>query len=963
MNIRAVIFDLDGVIVDTAEHHYLAWKQLAEELGIACPPDLKDRVRGISRMEALKILLGEAWPSYRDQAQELANRKDAYYRELIEGLGPQDLLPGVTEFLKDLKVNGVKVGVATVSRNGRTVLSRLGILDEFDAIVDGHSGARSKPAPDLFLYAAARLGVPPSECLVIEDAAAGIEGAKAAGMWAVGLGPKERFRAVRPDLVIPSLTGITLKKLLSALAAQMASRKAWTVREAPFDPEKQRQMETIFTVGNGYLGTRGTLEERYPGDLPATLISGLYDNAPLVHTELVNVPNWTSCQLVVEGERFALERGEVLACERELDLREGILRRRVRWRSPKGHTAELLIERWASMAEPHLCVLRLLVTPLDFDGEVELRAEIDGMVETPGVISPTEVGLCHWAWVGQGHPSPQRAFLHLRTRKSEVDLCVATHLAVEGPASVRYVPCTCPWQPGVVARFALRRGETAVITKLASLYTSREAADPVQAALAELDRAVEAGYSALLSKHRARWDELWERCDVEIEGDEVAQRAVRFNLYHLLIAAPYHTDRASIPAKALSGFGYRGHVFWDTDVFILPFFAFTLPEVARNLLLYRYHTLPAARERAVQVGCEGAMYAWESADDGREVTPKWVPSESGDPIRILCGDLEQHISADVAYALWLYWQATGDDAFMRDYGAEVVLSTAAFWASRVEYNPEQGRYEIRNVMGPDEYHEQVDNNAFTNAMAQWNIQFALELWEWLKGSYPQKARELARCLGLDKGTLTRWQDVAQRMYIPCDPSTGLIEQFDGFFQLRDIDLSSLEPRDKSLQALLGRGEVQRAQVIKQPDVLMLLYLLRDRYGERVKRANWDYYEPRTDHDFGSSLGPPIHAALGAELGLTKKAYEHFVRAALVDLKDLRGNTGDGIHAASAGGLWQALVFGFGGLKLTPEGPKAWPRLPEHWKRVTFRICYHGKRFLLELVQGEEGPVYPRALTS
>jgi len=531
-------------------------------------------------------------------------------------------------------------------------------------------------------------------------------------MWAVGLGPKERFRAVRPDLVIPSLTGITPEKLLSTLAARMASRETWTVREAPFDPKKQRQMETIFTVGNGYLGTRGTLEERYPGDLSATLISGLCDDAPLVHTELVNTPNWTPCYLMVEGERFALDRGEVLACERNLDLREGILRRHVRWRSPKGHTAELLIERWASMAEPHLCVLRLLVTPLDFEGEVELRTEIDGMVETPGVTSPTEVGLCHWAWAGQGHPSPQRAFLHLQTRKSEVDLCVATHLAVEGRASVRYVPCTCPWQPGVVARFALRRGETAVITKLASLYTSSEA-----------------GYSALLSKHRARWDELWERCDVEIEGDEVAQRAVRFNLYHLLIAAPYLTDRASIPAKALSGFGYRGHVFWDTDVFILPFFAFTLPEVARSLLLYRYHTLPAARERAVQVGCEGAMYAWESADDGREVTPKWVPSETGGPVHIRCGDLEPHISADVTYAVWLYWKATGDDVFIRDYGAEIVLSTAAFWASRVEYNPKQGRYEIRNVMGPDEYHEQVDNNAFTNAMAQWNIQFALELWE------------------------------------------------------------------------------------------------------------------------------------------------------------------------------------------------------------------------------------------
>jgi kojibiose phosphorylase len=448
---------------------------------------------------------------------------------------------------------------------------------------------------------------------------------------------------------------------------------------------------------------------------------------------------------------------------------------------------------------------------------------------------------------------------------------------------------------------------------------------------------------------------------VEIAGDERAQLAVRFNLYHLLIAAPYHTERTSIPAKALAGFGYRGHVFWDTDVFMLPFFALTLPQVARKLLLYRYHTLPRAREKAREAGYRGAMFAWESADDGRETTPRWVPGEGGEPVPILCGDLEQHITADVAYAVWFYWQTTGDDDFMRDYGAELVLSTAAFWASRVEYDPEKGRYEIRGVMGPDEYHERVDNNAFTNAMARWNIEAALEALNWLRRSYPEKAEALEKVLGLREEELARWREVAQRMYVPQDPASGLIEQFEGFFDLKEVDLAELGPRTRSLQAILGREGVQKTQVLKQPDVLMLLYLLRDRYDERTVRANWDHYEPRTDHDFGSSLGPAIHAALACELGEPEGAYRHFMRAALVDLEDLRGNTADGIHAASCGGVWQALVFGFAGVEFTPQEPVARPRLPAGWRRLSFKLRYRGETYLFDLGPGSRGPVVPHRI--
>ncbi len=955
MDIGAVIFDLDGVIVDTAQHHFLAWRRLAEELGIAYPPDLKDRVRGISRMEALKIVLEDAWPTYEPQAQELAGRKDAYYRELIEGLGPQDLLPGVAELLADLKGNGVKVGVATVSRNGTTVLSRLGILAEFDAIVDGHSGAESKPAPDLFLYAARDLGIPPSQCLVVEDAPAGIVAAELAGMRSLAIGEEKLFAEVRPDLVLPGLAGLTHQGLMRALAEAAERASTWLVEAG--DELSPRAKETVLAVGNGYLSTRGTCEEKHPGELRATLISGVYDQVPIYFTELANCPDWTRVELEVEGQRFSPGSGQVTE-DRALDLRDGVLHRRVHWKTPRGQEVEIQTMRFASLAEPHLCLQTYAVTPLAGETRVRLLLPLEAAPGNPGLPPLPEVAINHWEVIASAAEGRQ-VYLLLRTRRSGIELAASLGIHVHGIPEERIQVQAWPGPcPGLSLTAGLAPGETLQVAKFAAYATSRETSDPVSASRARLEGAERKGAAELLSEHRAAWARLWARCDVEIAGDELAQRAVRFNLYHLLIAAPYHTDRASIPAKALSGFGYRGHVFWDTDVFMLPFFAFTLPEVARNLLLYRYHTLPGARENARARGYAGARYAWESADDGREVTPRWVPAESGEPIPILCGELEQHISADVAYAVWHYWRATGDDGFMRDHGVEILLATAAFWARLVERGL-NGRYEIRGVMGPDEYHERVDNNAFTNAMARWNIEAALEALNWLRRSYPEKAEELEKVLGLREEEIARWREVAQRMYVPQDPASGLIEQFDGFFDLKEVDLAELGHRTRSLQAILGREGVQRAQVLKQPDVLMLLYLLRDRYDARTVRANWDYYEPRTDHAFGSSLGPAIHAALACEVGEPEEAYRHFLRAALVDLEDLRGNTADGVHAASAGGVWQAVVFGFAGLQLTPTGPVAQPRLPKHWQRLRFSIRYRGRTYRFDLTQGMAGPVKPQ----
>jgi beta-phosphoglucomutase len=967
MDIRAVIFDLDGVLTDTAEYHFQAWKRLADEEGIPFTRADNEALRGVSRRQSLELLL-KGRPVTEAQAQALMERKNAYYNELIKQISPADLLPGVRELLAELRQAGLKIAVASASKNARAVLDGLRIWDSVDALADGYSVARTKPAPDLFLHAAAQVGCPPSACLAVEDAAAGIEAAEAAGMWTLALGPAERFSDVRPDALLPSLEGVTWERILAALEAGQAAAQTWTVRETeppirntPNDPHRIQRQETVFTIGNGYLGTRGSFEEGLPGDLPATLIHGLFDDAPVVYTELVNAPNWLACHLIVEGQPFRMDQGEVLAYERRLDLRDGVLTRFVRWRSPKGHTLELRIQRWASMAQPAICALHCGVTALDFAGEMELVAELNGAVENP--LPPFLLGLTHWQLLDQGHPTAQSAFLHLRTRASQIELGAAMHLAVDGVTSVDYLPRDCPQRPSVLARFHLEPGQTAVATKLVAFMTLtpnplscrngfsrdfRRGGEGDEGLGSLLADAVATGYSRLLARHRQRWAELWRDCDVVIEGDEVAQRAVRYNLFQLLIAAPHHTDRASIPAKTLSGFGYRGHVFWDTDIFIIPFFTFTRPELARNLLMYRYHTLPGARQKARQAGYAGAMFAWESAGDGRETTPRWVPLPNGELVRIWCGDIEHHISADVAYAVWHYWQATGDDGFMRDYGAEILLDTAVFWGSRAEYNPERERYEINDVIGPDEYHEHVNNNAFTNRMVQWHLERALDTLAWLRERHPDKARELEERLDLSQARLARWEDIRRRIAIPHDPASGLIEQFEGFFALEELDWGALEPRTRSVQELLGMERIQHVQAIKQPDVLMLLYLLRDEYDEKALRVNWDYYAPRTDHTYGSSLGPAIHAILACALGKRDAAYTHFLRAALVDLEDLRKNTKDGIHAASAGGVWQAIVMGFAGMALTPEGPTFAPRLPKGWRRLQFTLKYRGRAFPVDL---------------
>ncbi|MHC5722747.1 MAG: beta-phosphoglucomutase [Nostoc sp.] len=709
----------------------------------------------------------------------------------------------------------------------------------------------------------------------------------------------------------------------------------WILIETQFDPEQLHSKETVFTIGNGYLGTRGSFEEGYPQASPATFIHGVYDDVPVVYTELVNCPDWLPLVVIVNGDRFRLDQGEILRYDRQLDLRYGLISRSLRWRSPSGKTIDISFERFASLADPHVLALRCHLTAVDFDGLIEVQASINGY--------PENQGFNHWEGLDQGK-TDQGIWLQRSTRNSRIELGMAAKVTILGTEASLQVN-TAPGYPTLSTTFFAKAQQTVTVEKLVTVFTSREIETPVPAAQEKLAHLPD--YATLLKANEQAWSEVWQQSDILIEGDSTAAFAVRYNLFQLLIAAPQHDDKVSIPAKTLSGFGYRGHIFWDTEIFMQPLFLFTQPAIARNLLSYRWHTLDGARRKAAHDGYKGAMFAWESAVTGDEVTPRWAIGSDfyGEDVRIWCRDREIHINADIPYAIWNYWQATGDDEWMQKRGAEVILDAAIFWGSRVEFNPEREKYEIRGVIGADEYHEFVHNNAFTNRMAQWHLEKAIAVYDWLAENFPERVSELEEKLQLTFEERSHWQDIIAKMLFFYEPLTELIEQFEGFFQLEDINLADYEPRDRSMQPILGMDKTNKSQVLKQPDVLMLLYLMRESadfpYNEKALQTSWDYYAPRTDITYGSSLGPAVHAILASDLGKSTEAYELFIRALMVDLEDNRGNTSDGIHGASAGGIWQAVIFGFGGIQITENGPVANPHLPPGWTRLKFKLHWQG----------------------
>jgi len=733
------------------------------------------------------------------------------------------------------------------------------------------------------------------------------------------------------------------------------STDAWVVEEPGLDPERASFYEALFTVGNGRLGTRGSLEEGHRGQLSGTYLNGVYDGHDVPVINLVNVPDWVDTTVFVDGIRLDVDTCTVVAHQRVLDLRDGLLTRTTVFEDTAGRRTRLDTVRCASMADRRVCALRIEVTPENHSSEIRIESGINGdrrnLERLPlypeGTVFAPETRWEKWARARHLRESSRSAegdalYLQMRTIDTGVDLAFAAATTFDPPpqhSSVRQASERITEQ--TLHRAA--PGETVRMDKVVAICTSRDPDHPAQETLHDRCRAVLAehraagGFDTIITASRAVWTRLWDDCDCEVVGNTRYTRALRFSVYHLLIAANPEDPTVNIGANALSGERYRGHVFWDTEIFMLPFFILTQPDTARALLRYRHHTLDGARANSREYGTGGARYPWESADTGREECPQFTHDGAN---RFWTREEEIHVSADVAYGIFRYVEATRDTPFLHDVGAEILFETSRFWADRAEPAREGTGYELRQVMGPDEFHSHIDNNAFTNRLAQWHLEQAVSLYDELRGQYPDTLTDVGSRIGLKPEERDRWQEIADGL-VAARQSDGVIEQFTGYFERDDVPITEW---DENNMPRYPKGyhhfNCETTKLLKQPDVVQLIYLLPDEFDARTKKANFDYYEARTLHK--SSLSPCIHAIIGIEVGDTTRAVQYFERSALVDLTDNQGNTAEGIHIASAGGTWQILVNGFGGLRILGGRVTLNPWLPRDWDGIRFRLRWRGR---------------------
>jgi trehalose/maltose hydrolase-like predicted phosphorylase len=708
---------------------------------------------------------------------------------------------------------------------------------------------------------------------------------------------------------------------------------AWQLIEDGYEPAREAETEALFAIANGLLGvrasraiSRGPTWVTYQHQLnwaswPRTYIAGLFDTPNVLPPVpgLVPAPDWLRLRIWVNDRLLLLRSGVLQRHRRTLDMRRGLLVTDWEQRALGGQVVKVRTLRAVSLADRALAVQLLR---LGIEGE-PARVRLEASFEFTGsALELLRIERYAALW---------------RTAESGKTVAIAARAGLYAEQStasehIGALKWTWTWEqePDKPAHFgrlvAFAKGDT-------------KGSDTERRASEAMARAEKVGWRAVLASHEEAWIKRWQLSDVEVDGDGKIQRALRFAIYHLISAANPDDEHVSIGARALTGDAYLGHVFWDTEIYLLPFYIFTWPEAARALLMYRYHTLPGARAKAAKFGYRGALYAWESTDTGEETTPEKVIDSEGRLIPVLCGIEEHHISADIAYAVWQYCQATLDDEFFLAAGAEILIETARFWASRARLEGD-GHYHIRGVIGPDEYHETINDNAYTNVMAAWNIERGLETIVILRERWPDRCQVMLARLELSEGELERWTEVANRLVRGQDPQTGMIEQFAGYFGLEDIDVAAYSSRTAPMDVVLGRARTAASQVIKQADVVALFALLPDLYDERTKKRNFSYYEARCGH--GSTLSPALHALVAARLEALELAERYLHQTADIDLDSPTVSSAGGVHIAALGGLWMAIIIGFAGFRTMGEELAFDPVLPEKWRQIVFRIQWRGR---------------------
>lgn len=714
---------------------------------------------------------------------------------------------------------------------------------------------------------------------------------------------------------------------------------SWLIKENKWTKSLQNIHEAQFALGNGYLGTRAVLEEIPHDAMPGTYITGIYDKMFSQVAELVNLPNPFNFIFTIQGEKLALGIMDVLKHQRILNLKKGLLLRHTLYQNNKKHHFDYQCLRFVSMNNKDTGVMQIALTSLDSACTIDINTGIDTSVYNAPIL--TEGQKRHFRIKELGQFQNARYLLVQTLEKKHIIIYWSGFYYETGGRKIL--------AKDSISRLKLKKNQTIIFTKIFCIKHF-----PSQSKIVKYKRETfkkfykvfHTEFDMLIKKHIQSWEKLWRRADILVEGKAELQRNIRFNIYHMLICAPTDNGFSSIGARTLTGEGYRGHIFWDAEIFLMPFYLFTMPKTAKNILLYRCLRLKKARKIAKKLNFRGTMFPWESADTGEEETPTWARDIDGSIIKIHTHKMEHHITADIAYAVYNYYLATDDERFMERYGYEVLFETARFWASRVEYNKEKNRYEINHVIGPDEFHIDVNNDAYTNMMAKWNLTIACKIFYKIRENAPLVYQHLQRKLNLKCKEVENWEEIASLISINMNKK-GVIEQFDGYFKLKRVILT--ETDENGMPVLPKRLEIKelgKTQLVKQADTLMLIYLLSDNFDLKTKKANCDFYMKRTLHK--SSLSPSIHSTLALECLDLHRAYDLFNVSSCIDIDNLYGNTKEGIHGACLGGTWQAIVFGFAGIGIKEKKLFINPRMPISWKKMIFSLLWKDKLLQLDL---------------
>ena len=719
-------------------------------------------------------------------------------------------------------------------------------------------------------------------------------------------------------------------------------KRDWLIEDKDYSPKKELYWETVFALSNGYMASRGALEENHfcpeVKSCFGTYVAGIFDKYKADYQAIVNQPDFFNTGIYVNGELMNMNKGRVEGYTRYLDMHDGVVVRKFIWTDSRKEKTEFEITRFISKADEHIAVLHYRIKPLNYDGRIRVNSILDGNVTNIDFhVSGYQLRDEKYYFIDDRHGAgsmPGGGYLTVNTRTTQLSVCEAFKCEVR--ENEKKIPVKISGKARKLifdnnVRFKVRQGASYSFLKLIAVYSSKDGVPNLKRSCADkLKKASLKGYDRLLAEHTGEWHGIWDVSNITIDGDKRDQRNVRFNIYHLIQMGNKNNPYVNIGSRGLTSEMHYGNCFWDTELFIMPFFIFTDPDAAKALVKYRYLTLPAAREKAGKLLFKGAMYPWMSSYPGHEQADYWEYA-----------NIAVHIVSDVVFGLMNYYRATNDREFMLDYGLEMLIETARFWASRVDYSPARKRYVINVVKGPNEY-AIANNNTYTNWTARWNLIQARKMVEWARRNHPGEFRAVSQKTKFALEEMNGWMKIINNMYINHDKKKDLYVEDDQILEKRPVDIRKMKP-GKAITTELGYtwDTFLRLKIVKQADVLLLMYLHRESFTKRQILNAWKFYEPLTLHD--SSLSYNTHSIIANELGDRKKSDLYFQQTARLDLEDVMANTFLGVHSANAGGTWQCVVNGFCGMRMEMDREKIEfnPNLPDRWKRVDFKSVYRG----------------------